>query len=266
MFLRYRPPKPLSLFVDCIWHAEGTAEKTGLERLLPDGCSELIINLGEEETRIYDAEEPTRCSRLSSSIYCGPHARSFLIDASEQDQVAGVHFHPGGGFAFFATPLREMQNQHVALSDLWGATARELRERLLPLETARGRLLCLEQYLLQQLRSLGGERCVRGAVLALEQGARVKNLSKQLGVSERTLAKYFEKQVGLTPKLYARIRRFQRVLPKLWANPDPDLAGLALDGGFYDQAHFHHDFRSIAGITPLEYLARATRHPNHVSL
>ena len=73
-------------------------------------------------------------------------------------------------------------------------------------------------------------------------------------------------KLGLTPKLFCRVSRFQKVIRTAHAHGDINWTQLALDCGYYDQAHFIHDFQSFAGITPSEYLERRTPHVNHVPM
>jgi methylphosphotriester-DNA--protein-cysteine methyltransferase len=94
----------------------------------------------------------------------------------------------------------------------------------------------------------------------------VSGVIDRIGLSQRRLIDLFHDQVGLTPKAFCRVRRFQRVLETVHRKPGVDWAQVALDGGYYDQAHFIHDFQGFSGMTPATYLARATEHLNHVPI
>jgi AraC-like DNA-binding protein len=98
------------------------------------------------------------------------------------------------------------------------------------------------------------------------QNMRVRDVSDRVGLSSRRLMELFRKQTGLTPKAFQRVRRFQHVLQSLRRQSDGNWAALAMDCGYYDQAHFIHDFRAFAGMTPGEYVTVATPHLNHVPL
>jgi AraC-like DNA-binding protein len=76
----------------------------------------------------------------------------------------------------------------------------------------------------------------------------------------------FRNEVGLTPKLYCRIRRFQNVVAAIHKLREPDLAEMALCCGYFDQAHFIHDFRVFSGVSPSAYLKYRTSSPNHVAM
>src|ERR1700704_4631802 len=136
LFLTHIPKPPLSNFVELFWFYDGFPPCAHQkERLMPDGSVELVINLREDEARIYDREDFDKCERLPGALLCGPHSNFFVIDTEEQASVIGIHFKPGGAFPFFKLPVDELHNQHVGLDDLWGTDAGLLRERLLEAAT-----------------------------------------------------------------------------------------------------------------------------------
>src|ERR1700722_7814692 len=91
------PQAPLSDFVELFWFYDGFANGShSKERLMPDGSIELVINLKEDEARIYDRENLEKCVLYPGTVLCGPHSSFFVIDTAQQDSVMGVHFKPGG--------------------------------------------------------------------------------------------------------------------------------------------------------------------------
>jgi methylphosphotriester-DNA--protein-cysteine methyltransferase len=96
--------------------------------------------------------------------------------------------------------------------------------------------------------------------------ATVGRLVDRTGLSQRRFIELFRDQVGLAPKAFCRVRRFQRVLESVHRKSAVDWPQVALDGGYYDQAHFIHDFQGFSGLTPSAYLAQATEHLNHVPM
>jgi len=93
----------------------------------------------------------------------------------------------------------------------------------------------------------------------------VADVTAQIGLSSRRFIEIFRNQVGLTPKLYCRIRRFQKVLAAIDDASEVDWTGVALKCGYFDQAHFIHDFRAFSGVNPTTYLRNRT-HRNHVAV
>src|SRR6185369_7709887 len=102
-----RPEGPLSGFVEVLWFYEGAARAHAFERLLPDGSMELIINLREDEVRVWDRRDLSHYERLDGATLVGPHSEYFVIDTAEQQSVMGVHFRPGGAFPFLGLPADE---------------------------------------------------------------------------------------------------------------------------------------------------------------
>lgn len=264
-----RPEGPLAGFVEVLWFYEGYAKPHAKERLLPDGSMELVINLRDDEIRVWDRRDLTQYERLDGAVLVGPHSEYFVIDTAEQQCVMGVHFRPGGGFPFLALPADEMHGQQVALSDLWGAFARELRERLLAVESVRARFDLLEAALLRQVqRPLGFHPAVRYAIgkLAAQRQPTVGELVDETGLSARRFIEVFRAQVGMSPKQYSRVRRFQRIVQGLRMEAELDWCGVALDAGYCDQSHLIHEFRAISGISPGAWAGLRTEHRNHVPI
>src|SRR4051794_34827160 len=160
---------------------------------------------------------------------------------------------PGGAAPFLQGPVDEFTGTHVPLEQVWGRAAGELRERLHQTPDAAGRLRILQAALLA--RSGPAPRRDRAVDLALArlEHAPVAAVVRELDTTAPRFIRMFSAAVGLPPKRYARIRRLQRAVTALGRRP---LATIAVDCGFFDQAHLHHEFRDLAGVTPGEYLAR----------
>jgi methylphosphotriester-DNA--protein-cysteine methyltransferase len=265
-----KPAPPLSDFIDLFWLCEGYDTTHQKERLLPDGTVELVINLREDCIPIFDPHDPERFYTIPGCVVAGPSSEFFIIDTASAVSTIGVHFKPGGAFPFFRVPPAELSNQSVALECLWGAASARLRERLLMASTAEQKFRVLEACLLEQLaKPLERHPAVH---FALQQFCRsqcpraVSDVAGAVGFSHRHFIQLFSNEVGLSPKLFARVRRFQNVVRTTQPMSEVDCVRVALDCGYYDQAHFNHDFSSFAGITPMQYLERRTAHVNHVPM
>jgi AraC-like DNA-binding protein len=131
------------------------------------------------------------------------------------------------------------------------------------------RFLLMEKFLLRQLQqSRALHRAVRYAVNAFEQtpSISVATVLKEIGLSERRFSRIFSEQIGLTPKLFQRVRRFQKTMASLPSRGDIDWAATAFANGYYDQAHFINDFRAFSSITPTDFLAQRIAQRNHLPL
>ncbi len=273
-FFQHRPRAPLDEFVEMLWFSEEPPLAHAQERLLPTGTVEIIINLNEDETRTYDKNNNTLVDTMSGSIICGMHTEFFVIDTAEQTRVMGVHFKPGGAYPFLNLPAGELHNRHAALEDLWGrAEAAELRERLLGADSLAEKFRILEAHLLRIAFRPLTQMANNGAVaFALEHFLfapgvqKIAAVTDKIGLSQRRFIEIFKQKVGVTPKAFCRVMRFQQAIKKISAGSEIDWLDVALDCGYFDQAHFVHDFRAFSGITPTEYAARKTPHLNHVPI
>ena len=269
-FVHRRPRPPLDLFVESVWICRQPRGPHRLERVLPTGAAQFIINLDEDETRLYDPEHGYRCSSTSGSVLSGGHSRFQVIDTFEQEHVAGVAVKPGGTVAFLRVPAHETADCDVPLEALlgvrWTAT---LRERLLESDTAGAALEAIETALLELWTSKAIHPAVTFALGVIDRApetASIAAVTGAIGMSAKRFIERFKNEVGMTPKRYCRVRRFQRALASAHRPAGVDWTQVALDCGYFDQAHFIHDFKSFAGVTPTAYHAARTPFQNHVKI
>jgi AraC-like DNA-binding protein len=260
IFNFYKPKPPLSMFVDSFWLYEGYEAEHETELILPTGTLELVINLRQNELRFYDAERPENCSRFSGAVVSGAHGRGFAPDTAEETFIIGVHFKPGGAFPFLGLPAGDLADTHVDLETLWGASAGRLRERLCEARTSAERFQLLQEALLGRLCHGVEQHYAVSAALEMfgrnQAGPTVRDAAKYLGLSQRRFIQVFKAEVGITPKLFSRIQRFQQTRTFIQQNPSPNWAALALDLGYFDQSHFIREFLEFSGLSPTDYLKR----------
>jgi AraC-like DNA-binding protein len=262
------PAAPLSEFVDWFWFFEGLDVPHGRERVLPDGSTELVINLDDSRRKLFDREQPRRFQTFHRAWISGARSDYILIDVLPQSSMIGVHFKPGGLAPFLEMPASELTGQVIELDDLWGGDAADLRHRLLEATGARARFRVLEEFLLRRtVRPLTHHPAVAHALGELREDTpvlRVRQVADSLGFSHKHFIELFRAAVGLTPKRFWRVRRFQQTLTGINAGQSVDWAEVALAAGYYDQAHFVRDFKAFSGLTPSEYLTRRNGEVNFV--
>ena len=266
----YTPPAPLAQFVKCFWYWQGAPQTHDKEQLMPNGEPAIIVNLRDEPIRIYDARDLSRSETFGLAVLSGARSTPFVIDTEQEDRVFGVEFQPGGAYPFFRIPSSEFADSDVSLDCLWRASAHELRERLLEAPDIDGMFTVAERFLLRQ--AVRPFELHPGVAFALHHfcarphRTTVASVLDRIGLSHRHFAQVFHDQVGLTPKSFSRVQRFQRVLRRVHRASCIDWTDVALGCGYYDQAHFIHDFQTFSGFTPTVYAARAIEHLNHVPL
>jgi AraC-like DNA-binding protein len=252
-----RPPTPpLAKLVEYVWASQG-APAHAKERIVPTGTLELIVSLVDGKGRIYDAAG--RCRWFSGGVVAGAYRRPFCFDTHEGASAVGVHFRPGCAGVVLGVPPGELIDQHVDLEALWGRRARTLRERLCAATTTHQRFAILEAELASRLDERRIHPAVPYALDALDRPeARVGDIATCLGLSQRRLIELFTGAVGITPKRFGRVLRFQRAIARA-RGAAPDWTRIAHACGYYDQSHLIHDFRDLADVTPSD-LMRASVH------
>ncbi|MGN2248366.1 helix-turn-helix domain-containing protein [Frateuria sp. GZRR35] len=268
-FHQRRPAPPLDALVEKLWDWDMPPAAHRYERVLPQPGAQLIINLYEDQTRVYSDDAERRCLASSGSVLGGPQLSSQIIDTAEQIRVMGAVFRPGGAGALTGEDMGAIAGCDVDLAGLFGSHADALRQRLLETTEPNDRLALLERWLQERMRLPQLETCVAHALAWLErmpQVARIGWLVHETGVSERRLTRLFRRQVGYGPKQYARLLRFRAVVEQVHGLPNVDWAGMAADGGYCDQAHLAHEFRRFAGVTPGAFMAARGSYPNHLPL
>ncbi len=249
----YFPSAPLSDFVEAFCYSDGHEAAVQSLRHLPTGASELIIPL-----------LPTAPYALA----CGAMSKAFVITSPPRFAFVTVQFKIGGAFPFFGLPADELQNSVVSLTELWGAVVPELTERLLSANHSHTKFKILERFLLRQARiQLQKNPVVTWAIQQLsatENSLSLADVAEQSGYSQRHFINLFRTHVGLTPKGFQRLQRFWFAINKAHYQTEIDWADLALDCGYYDQAHFIHEFQTFAGIAPSTWLSVRGDAPSHI--
>lgn len=275
-YLTYAPGPPISEFVDHFWLFDG-GQTHRKERIVPSGTIELVINLRDDEIRIHDREQSEQLTHFSGAVLSGTYSSIFVVDAMQHESMVGVHFKPGGAFPFLDDLASELTDTHANLADFWGRPGLELRERLCVVSTHRERFQIMEEALTDRLRR--PQRGHRAVAIALNKfgpygtRATVRDVARDVGICQRRFSKVFAAQVGLTPKVFCRVLRFQQVRTLADQHEKPDWAGIASTCGYFDQSHLINDFQEFSGFSPTEYLRRLRQNQqdnrfksNHVPL
>jgi len=179
----------------------------------------------------------------------------------------GAHFRTGGAAPFFGFPISELTANVVELDLIWKREILSLREQLIEAPTADGKFDLLEAYLIGKAQCrLEPDKTISAALTTLRSWPvmPLRELASRLGLSHKQMIARFDCRVGLTPKLTSRVLRFRNSLAAAHQTPTPDWSDLAAACGYYDQAHFIHEFQQFAGMTPAEYHRNRTEYPHYI--
>jgi AraC-like DNA-binding protein len=260
LFRSYTPAPPLDRFIENFWFYQGYASPHLKERVLQDGTFKVVFNLQRDGFRIYEPWQAKHFKRYSGAIVSRPSAVPFVTDSFEEAHILGVNFKVGGALPFLGRIEGEAGGCHVNLADLWGRRGTELHDRLVQAHGSENRFRLLAGALLTRLgRGASHDPAVHVAVDTLGAtgpASRTREVAKQVGLSQRRFISIFKEEIGITPKLFSRVRRFQRALVLIRQSTVPDWPALALACGYCDQSHMIRDFSAFSGFSPSAYVNR----------
>jgi AraC-like DNA-binding protein len=266
IYLEHIPAGELGQNVRTLWYTRAPQIPHTRERILPNGCVQIIINLARDF--ILDCPEDGTPQRIAPALVVGARSVYEIVDTSDMAELMGIIFEAGGFAPFASDAVDRFSNKNCALEDLWGNSARGLRDRLREAVTPANKFRVLEDFLTKKFSTrLDRNRAVDFALSEMKGAAiapTVKAIAEKTGWSERRFSQIFREQVGLSPKVWCRIQRFQWAVKQLHRGADLAWADLALECGYYDQAHFANEFRAFSGVDATSYSARRTRWTNHI--
>jgi AraC-like DNA-binding protein len=262
--MQYRETRPSLRFADlvkCFWSLEyqnaGTDEP---EPVVPDGCVEIVFNLADRFRR-YHANGDIETQ--AASLVAGQMHKSILIGPSGDVRLFGIRFRPAGAFPFFRFGMSDLADRIISLDSVWGTEVASIEDRLSVARGFEAQVAVAEAVLTERISDKTTfDPWLQNAVnlISSENGIKpVGRIAKDIGISERGLERRFRNSVGLTPKLFSRIVRFQRVLKTLESSSEPDILETALSFGYFDQSHLTNDFRQFSGSSPAAFLERSHR-------
>lgn len=253
----YIPNFPLCDFVDYFLYHEGYNPAHTVDRFLPDGNVEIIIDLDDRPKFIYDNEtlkEIQTCHHVWAS---GMRTEPISIYSGKDSAMLIVYFKKGMAYPFFPLPMNEISDCVVDADLLWGKFFGFLREKILDTKDINQRFRIVEDFLLENFLSKFVQNpCVEYAVSEIMRQPDQTNLGRlnqKIGYSQKHFIAMFKSQIGITPKSYLKIIRFQKAVGETEKFDEIDWAQISQDCGFYDQAHFINDFKLFSGFTPEEY-------------
>jgi AraC-like DNA-binding protein len=265
-YIEVPPSAALAAGVECVWSIEGRvgAGEVMRNRVLPDGCMDVIFDLGDRP------RSPAPAHHALEAYVVGAMREALIVSHVGRVDLLGVRFRPGAAVAFLDVSADELTGMVAELRAFW-RDALELTDRVS--DASEGTLAAGSAFALGRLRARAA--IIEGALLRhsghnvlidpvigaatslIERSGGtmpVGEIERRLGVGSRTLERRFASAVGLSPKAASRVARFRAAARLIAASSSPSLARIAAGTGYHDQAHFTRDFRSLAGLPPAAYL------------
>jgi AraC-like DNA-binding protein len=251
LYAQYDPPHELASFIMKYWAcpADSYHDATGLasqefECIVPDGCVDIVFVI-DKSTGEY-----------SGSLF-GPADKPFRVTMDyNRKALFGITFCPGGLYPFIKSPLDEIKNLRLEFSDAMTDRWKVFAHGIALSETTAERVSCSNNF----FRSLLDENYINDtldnilyAIYISCGGISINELSRSAAISERQMNRLFNRWIGISPKLFSRIVRFQNVIREAGCKSRINWAEIAAENGYFDESHLFNDFREFSGITPEKY-------------
>ncbi len=265
--IRHRPAPPLDGYIECFWWSHRDEPQDHSEHMLPSGGAQLLFALHEKPILCRPSAAGSSIA-WSGSIVHGPQSSYYVTGAKPKGGIVGVSFRPGAAGAVLGTSMKELAERHVGLDAIWGTRGVELHHRLMLAAEQKDIFRILEQSLSARIHrpllihpAVAHALALRTANMASQ--ARVTDVQRASGYSPRHFIALFRSAVGLNPKHYYRIRRFNFAVRSIAAGDGQGFGDIAAAAGYCDQAHLIREFREFAGIAPTKYRPSAVDRPLH---
>lgn len=262
------PRYPLNEFIEIFVYFKGVQHVHNVDRFLPNGDVEILIDFHDGPQFIYDNDtlkEIQACNRVWAS---GLRTEPITIPSGNDSEMMVISFKKGRAASFFPFPMQEIADSVVDADLVWGTDLGSLREQLLAIDDVPTRFRIVEDFLLSEYRSqMKIDKCVSFAITEMTERPDAINIARmnhQIGYSQKHFTDLFRRAVGVTPKSYLKIMRFQKAVAIIDAGNDHDWRQIALECGFFDQSHFINDFKHFSGFTPEQYSKIHSNYQNYV--
>lgn len=255
-FQQYKPCAALARYVKSYWILEHSYLPDVPERIIPDGCIELIIHYGDKYISTINGQQDTQ----PQSIVVGQLTQAIYLQPTGKTGILAIRFYPWGLYSFVGKPVHEFTDRFVSAEDVLGKRFSDVTDKLLNAEAGE-RIKLVEDYLLSVLaRQKAGVLYQADKVAPLLTlmnnnvgNTSVAGMAYSANLSVRQLNRIINQVAGLSPKQLSRIVRLQGFFARYRMAGTATLTSLLYECGYYDQAHFIRDFKSISGISPSEF-------------
>lgn len=256
------PSPHLRKYIKCFWVLAQIDDSfpNSSETVLPDGLMEIVFNLADRFRRYYSNG---KIEIQPTAIMVGQMRQAIQIEPLGKINLFGVRFQTIGAYHFFKFSMDELTDKIERLDSICDVDDRYLEEQINEALTTQERIAIIEKFLTKIIaKGKSVNKATEVAIGKIIQNSglvSVNGIAKEVGISQRQLERHFLQKVGVSPKFFSRIIRLKNVLSALQSQQNQNLSDLALSFGYYDHAHFTHEFKEFAGKSPGEFLKTENR-------
>lgn len=247
MYKEYPPNLHLQHLIETYWVADGLIENAIAQRILPDGCVDIIFDFGSHSVQ-------TGLPKLVGTM-------TSLLEISYQPgrvRMMGIRFAPAGITAFTRIPISMITNQNIELPLTETLFDNSFYERLPDMESMQERIWYINTYFLARMHKLYlPDRQISYAVSLIQNNnghLAVREIAGEVCLSERQFERKFKATIGISPKAFSNIMRFRSVRRYMETHPNESMYEIAIACGYHDHSHMNKEFQRLGSISPSEHM------------
>ena len=270
IFKQYIPQFPLGIFIESFVYYKDYNPVHTVDRFLPDGNINVVIDLTDYPKFIYDNKTLKEIQACRNVWFSGIRSKYITIPSGRDSEMFIINFHKGMAYPFVEMPVNELTDFVVDAELVLTGGILDIREKLLGIKDIDQKFVCVEKILLKTF----GSRLIMNKFINFTVNSIIDDpgrntlqaIYNSCGYSQKHLINIFKEHVGLTPHAFLKVIRFQKAVNSIEQNRLISWTDTALDCGFYDQAHFINDFRKFSGFTPHEFTLKKSEFTNYIAV
>jgi len=250
-FSKYAPGKITSAFIENYWIVENEDSTPRVEKIIPDGFTEIIFHYGDP----YRIELNGPWQLQPRQLLAGQLRKYFFLQNTGISGILGIKFKPAALTALFGLSMSDYTDKVVHLPAALGHRLQEVETIACAPLPAGIKVAQIDEWLAKHTAADPNDEIEKAVALIADKngGVTVAEIGRQLFITERRLERLFKKYIGLPPKFYARVIRFNYIF-SLIQQQQLTWTDLAFESGYYDSAHFVKNFKAFTGEDPSSYV------------
>jgi len=257
IFKTHQIPPPLSNYIESIFHFKDFIPDHSIERVVPTGHLFIIFELDNIPRNTFDNTSLKPNKTFSKVWISGMHKNYISISAHQKSEMFVIQYKPFGAYPFFHLPIENLNEKVIASNEIFGEELLLLRAAILKQKTSENKFEVAEKWLLNRYdpsKVPSEELLSIVEKLQHEPASNLNKVIKSYSHTQKHLIDQFKKYIGLTPKYYQRILRFNDILFKIQQKESMSWSQIAYHCGYSDQSHFIKEFKHFSGFNPQEFI------------
>ncbi len=257
IFETHQLNSPISEYIESIFHLKDFIPDHSIERVVPTGHVFMIFELDDIPRNTFDNTTLKPSKTFTKAWISGIHKNYISISAHQKSEMFVIQFKPFGTYPFFHFPSEDLNEKILSAEEVFGKELLLLRENLLKQKTSRDKFIVAEKWLTSRFddsKIPSKELLTIVEKLQQQPAANFNKITEGYPYTQKHLIDQFKKYVGVTPKYYHRIARFNEILQQIRQKEQISWSQVAYQCGYADQSHFIKEFSHFSGFNPQEFI------------